>query len=239
MQLSREPHGRRRSDMSEPPGITPGPPRTEPMYTSRWARRRAYVEPSPEALRASRWAVCRAHLDPNLSPKRRERAVAQYGGPVSIRTIPPKRYPRAIRASRRASRQAHLDLNHSPKRDERAAGQAARPVSIRAICRSDTSEPLGKLLGSSRTIRRSTASEQSRTRLRNAASEPTGSMPGPSQSERSAEAPQASHLESSAEAIYTSRLTRRRACANPPSPRPMYEPVGDSNTELNPLDYSL
>jgi len=56
----------------EPSGNTPGP---------------SPSEPSAEAPRASHQAIRRARLHPNHPPKRHERAIGQYAGPVSIRTI--------------------------------------------------------------------------------------------------------------------------------------------------------
>jgi len=136
----------------------------EPFSSHRIVRR------SAKAIRASRRASCRARLKPNHPLKRRERAVGQYAGPVSINP-----YAEAPRASCRGVRRARLDRttsrsaasepsgstlgpsrpNHPPKRYERATGQAARPVSNLTIHRSLTSEPPGKPPGPSRSIRRS------------------------------------------------------------------------------------
>ena len=123
----------------EPSGNTPGPSR---------------IEPSSEALRVSRRAVRQARLQSNHPPKRHERAIGQYAGPVSIRTIhrsvasepsgnapgPSRIEPsaEAPRASHQAIRRARLHPNHPPKRRERAIRQYAGPVSIRTIHRSDT-----------------------------------------------------------------------------------------------------
>jgi len=119
----------RRSAASEPSGTTPGP--SQSIHTPK--RREQAVgklpgpsqtEPSAEAPRASRRAVCHARLNPSIrrsaasepsgstpgpsqpnhQPKRRERAVGQYAGPVSTEPS-----AEAIRASRRASRRARLD----------------------------------------------------------------------------------------------------------------------------------
>jgi len=170
----------------EPSGNTPGPSR---------------IEPSSEALRVSRRAVRQARLQSNHPPKRRERAIRQYAGPVSIRTIrrsaasepsgntpgssPSEPSAEAPRASHRAIRRARLHPNHPPKRRERAVGQCAGPVS-------------------NRTIRRS------------AASEPSGNTPGPSPSEPSAEAPRASHQ----------AIRRARLDSNHPPKRYTSEPSG-------------
>ena len=71
---------------------------------------------------------------PNHPPKRRERAVGQYAGPVSF-----QRSAEAPRASRRASRRARLEPNHTPKQYERAAG----PVSSRSDIRRPSGTPPG------------------------------------------------------------------------------------------------
>ena len=112
------------------------------------------IHPYAEAPRASRRGVRRARLDrttsrsaasepsgstpgpsrPNHPPKRRERAVGQYAGPVSF-----QRSAEAPRASRRASRRARLEPNHTPKQYERAAG----PVSSRSDIRRPSGTPPG------------------------------------------------------------------------------------------------
>jgi len=91
-QLSREPFGIRRSAGSEPPGKTPG------SSQSNHPPKRYMSEPSGKSpgpphtirrsdTRASRRARCRTRHNPNYPPKRHERAVGQYAGPVSILTI--------------------------------------------------------------------------------------------------------------------------------------------------------
>ena len=120
----------RRSDTSEPSGKPPGPSRIETIYASRRACRRVCVEPSAEAPRASRRARRQACLDPNHPPKRRERAVGQHAGPVSIQTIRRS----ATRASRLASRRARLKAcaaaraaAHTAPSTERSVEQAVAP----------------------------------------------------------------------------------------------------------------
>ena len=115
----------------------------------------------------SRLAVAESSGDP---PKRYERAAGQAAGPISNRTI-----RRSAASKPSGSTPGPSQSIHTPKRRERAVGEYARPVSTeppaealrasrravrwarldRTIRRSLTSEPLGKPLGPSRSIRRS------------------------------------------------------------------------------------
>jgi len=110
--------------------------------------------------RASRRARCRARLNPNDPPKRHERAVGQYAGPVS--TEPSAEAPRA---SRRARRRARLESNPPPKRRERAVGQDAGPASNHPPKRY-TSDPSSKPLPRSRVRSGAQAAAGGRRRYR-------------------------------------------------------------------------
>jgi len=64
-------------------------------------------------------------------------------------------------------------LNHPPKHRKRAVGQDAVPALIGTICRSDTSEPSGKMQGPSGTIRQSdTRASRRASRCRGAVCNP-------------------------------------------------------------------
>jgi len=118
--------------------------------------------------RASCRARCRARLNPNDPPKRHERAVGQYAGPVSIEPS-----AEAPRASRRARRRARLESNPPPKHRERAIGQDAGPVSNQILPQSAASEPTGKTPGPSRIESSAEAPRVSRRARRQARLEPS------------------------------------------------------------------
>jgi len=86
-QLSYKPFGSRRTDTRKPSGSGRASAEQPPMICRASCRRGITEEPFAEVSRVSHWAIRRASLDPNHPPKRRERAVRQYAGPVSKRTI--------------------------------------------------------------------------------------------------------------------------------------------------------
>ena len=109
-QLSREPFGKHRMRRTIR--------RTGPMRASRWARRRARLEPSAEAPRVSRWVRHQARLEPSAKAIH-ERAVWQAAGPVS-KHAPPGKLPRTPRRP-----PSNLSSKPLPRSRVRSGAQAA------------------------------------------------------------------------------------------------------------------
>jgi len=206
-------------------------------------------------------AVRRARLDPHHPPKRRERAVRQYAGPVST-----ERSAEAIRAGRRqyagpvsterfaesntrASRRARLDPNHPPKRHasrRAAAGQASNHPPKRYT------QAVGHAAGhaskrSPKRYERAVGQAAGPASNRNDMRQPSGKPPGPPRTETICASHRACRRARVEPHVLPREppLTPRRPPSDPsckPLPRSRVRSgaqAAAADIEPNPLDYSL